>query len=82
MIGMDKLYHFIGGFIVCCVVAFLCSYLEIGGLRPEGYGLLASFGIGALKETFDYYQKRPWDMFDFLATCGGGFAGVFIIKLF
>jgi hypothetical protein len=68
---MDKLYHLIAGCIIALVVGSALFYLT-------------SILAGAIKETIDAirakaFNVRTWDMFDFLATCVGGFAGVGIL---
>ena len=82
---MDKLYHFIAGLVICTVVGLGCFYL-IGCTAnvSKGAGLLSSFAAGIVKETYDSvkakaFNVRTWNMFDFLATCVGGFAGIFIL---
>lgn len=79
---MDKLYHFIAGFLICLAVSFVASHLGLN--QPEAYGLVSAFLIGALKEFADVaiaHDWKRWDMFDFLATCAGGFAGVFVVQI-
>jgi len=82
---MDKLYHLIAGLIICTVVGLGLFYL-IGCTAnfSKGAGLLTAFLAGILKECFDCirakkWDKTTWDMFDFLSTCAGGFAGIFVL---
>jgi hypothetical protein len=68
---MDKLYHLIAGCIIALVVGSALFYLT-------------SILAGAIKETIDAirakaWNVKTWNMFDFLATCVGGFAGVGIL---
>ena len=81
-LSMDKLYHFIAGFLICLAVSFVASYL--GLTQPEAYGLVSAFIIGALKEFADVAIAKDWkrwDMYDFLATCAGGFAGLVVVQI-
>jgi len=82
---MDKLYHFIAGLVICTAVGLGLFYI-VGCTAnfSKGAGLLTAFSAGALKETWDAIRAKSWtvktwNMFDFLATCVGGFAGVFIL---
>jgi hypothetical protein len=82
MIGMDKMYHFLGGLGTCLIISFVASYL--GLTRPEAYGLVSAFLAGALKEFADVAIAKDWkrwDMYDFLATCAGGFAGLVVVQI-
>ena len=82
---MDKLYHLIAGCIISLIVGVLFYNLGIDSpIRAEGYGFIAAILAGAAKETFDAIRAkawtvRTWDVFDWLATCVGGFAGVGIL---
>jgi len=84
-INMDKLYHLIAGCIIATVTGLILFYLV--GCSPnfsKGAALLTAFAAGAAKETIDAirakaFNVRTWNMFDFLATCVGGFAGVLIL---
>ena len=82
---MDKLYHLIAGLIICTVVGLGCFYLlGFTANFSKGAGLLSAIACGAIKETWDAYRAKSWtvktwDVFDFLATCVGGFAGIFIL---
>ncbi len=81
----DKLYHFIAGLVICTIVGLGLFYIvDCTADFSKGAGLLAAFLAGALKETWDAYRAksfnvRTWDVFDFLATCVVGFAAVFIL---
>jgi hypothetical protein len=78
----DKILHFIAGFLICLIISFVASYL--GLTRPEAYGLLSAFFAGALKEFADVAIAKDWkrwDMYDFLATCAGGFAGLVLFQI-
>jgi VanZ family protein len=82
--NMDKLYHLIAGCIIALVVGLALFYLGCTPNFSKGAGLLAVILAGACKETFDAYRAkafnvRTWNVFDWLATCVGGFAGVFIL---
>jgi hypothetical protein len=81
----DKLLHAICGLGICLAVGLGLFYL-IGCTAnfSKGAGLLTAFTAGAIKETIDAikakaFNVRTWDMFDFLSTCVGGFAGVGIL---
>jgi VanZ family protein len=81
---MDKLYHLIAGLIISLAVGLALYHLGCTANFAKGAGLLTAFAAGAAKETFDAYRAKAWNvktwnMFDFLATCVGGFAGVFIL---
>ena len=82
---MDKLYHLAAGFIISLTVGVLFYNLGIDSpIRAEGYGFIAAILAGALKETYDAYRAKEWtvktwNVFDFLATCVGGFGGIFIL---
>lgn len=82
---MDKLYHLITGFLICLVTGLACFYLlDLSASFSKGTALLMSFAAGIFKECFDCirakkWDKTTWDMFDFLSTCAGGFAGIFIL---
>mgnify|MGYP003612161357 CR=1 FL=1 len=82
---MDKLYHLIAGLVICTAVGLGLYYL-VGCTAnfSKGAGLLTAFSAGAIKETWDAYRAKSWtvktwNVFDFLATCVGGFAGIFIL---
>jgi len=82
---MDKLYHFIAGLIICTIVGLGCFYL-LGFTADfsKGAGLLTAFLAGILKECWDCIRAKEWsvktfDIFDFLSTAVGGFAGIFIL---
>ena len=82
MIGVDKLYHFLGGLGICLLISFVASCL--GLTQPEAYGLVSAFIIGALKEFADVAIAKDWkrwDMYDFLATCAGGFVGLVVVQI-
>ena len=82
MIGVDKLYHFLGGLGICLLISFVASYLGLN--QPEAYGLLSAFFAGALKEFADVAIAKDWSrwcMYDFLATCAGGFAGLVVVQI-
>jgi hypothetical protein len=79
---MDKMYHFIAGLGICLLISFFASYLGLN--QPEAYGLISAFLAGALKEFADVAISKSWsrwDMFDFLATCAGGFAGLVVVQI-
>ena len=82
---MDKLYHFIAGLVICTIVGLGLFYI-VGCTAnfSKGAGLLSAIACGAIKETIDAYRSKSWtvktwNMFDFLATCVGGFGGIFIL---
>lgn len=81
----DKILHFICGCIIALATG-LALYHLVGCTAnfSKGAGLLSSFAAGIVKETYDSvkakaFNVRTWNMFDFLATTVGGFAGVFIL---
>jgi ABC-type molybdate transport system substrate-binding protein len=81
---MDKLYHLIAGLIISLAVGLALYHLGCTANFSKGAALLTAFAAGAAKETFDAirakaFNVKTFDMFDFLATCVGGFAGVFIL---
>jgi hypothetical protein len=81
---MDKLYHLIAGLLICTLTGLALYHLGCTANFSKGAGLLSSFAAGIVKETYDSvkakaFNVRTWNMFDFLATCVGGFAGVFIL---
>ena len=80
---MDKLYHFLCGAAISLIVGLVCAY-GFNLSQPEAYGFVAAIIAGAAKETFDAIRAkswtvRTWNVFDFLATCVGGFGGIFIL---
>ena len=80
---MDKAYHFAAGFCISLIVGLIC-YFGLGLSQPEAYGFVVAIIAGAAKETFDAIKAKEWsvhtwDVFDFLATCVGGFAGVLVL---
>ena len=79
---MDKILHFIAGFFIAVTISAIADYL--GLKQPEAYGLISAFFAGALKEFADVAISKDWkrwDMFDFLATCAGGFAGLVLFQI-
>jgi hypothetical protein len=82
---MDKVYHLIAGLFICTLTGLALYHLV--GCTPnfsKGAALLTAFAAGAAKETFDAikakaFNVRTWNVFDWLATCVGGFAGIFIL---
>ena len=81
---MDKLLHFAAGLLICTLTGLALYHLGCSANVSKGAALLSSFATGIVKETYDSvkakaWNVRTWDMFDFLATCVGGFAGVFIL---
>ena len=79
---MDKLYHFVCGLGISLLVGVIAY--KIGLNQPEAYGFVVAIIAGAAKETFDAIKAKEWsvhtwDVFDFLATCVGGFAGVLVL---
>ena len=81
---MDKLYHFIAGLLICTLTGLALYHLGCTANFSKGAGLLSAIACGAIKETIDAYRAKSWtvktwNMFDFLATCVGGFAGIFIL---
>jgi hypothetical protein len=82
---MDKLLHFAVGLILALAVGTGLFYII--GCTPnfsKGSALLASILAGAWKETWDSirakaFNVRTWNVFDWLATCVGGFAGVLVL---
>jgi hypothetical protein len=81
----DKLLHGLCGCIIALATGLALYYLV--GCTPnfsKGAGLLSSFAAGIVKETYDSvkakaFNVKTFDMFDFLATCVGGFAGVLVL---
>jgi ABC-type molybdate transport system substrate-binding protein len=81
---MDKVYHLIAGLLICTLTGLALYHLGCTANFSKGAALLTAFAAGAIKETIDAirakaFNVRTWDMFDFLATCVGGFAGIFIL---
>jgi hypothetical protein len=81
---MDKLYHLIAGLIISLAVGLALYHLGCTANFAKCTGLLTAFAAGAAKETFDAikakaFNVRTWNMFDFLATCVGGFAGTILV---
>ena len=67
MVGIDKLYHFIAGFIIALVITYYFAPF---------YGLLAGYVAGTLKELWDEYSYGGGDVFDFFATALGSIFAV------
>ena len=61
----DKAGHLIAGLVVFCVF----------GLFSPIHGLAAAIFVGALKEAWDSTGRGNVEVFDFLATAGGGAIG-------
>jgi VanZ family protein len=81
---MDKVYHLIAGLLICTLTGLALYHLGCTANFSKGAGLLTAFAAGAAKETFDAYRAkafnvRTWNVFDWLATCVGGFAGVLVL---
>jgi VanZ family protein len=81
---MDKLYHLIAGLLICTLTGLALYHLGCTANFSKGAGLLTAFAAGAAKETFDAikakaFNVRTWNVFDWLATCVGGFAGVLVL---
>jgi hypothetical protein len=81
---MDKVYHLIAGLLICTLTGLALYHLGCTANFSKGAGLLTAFAAGAIKETIDAikakaFNVKTWDIFDCLATCVGGFAGVFIL---
>jgi hypothetical protein len=81
---MDKVYHLIAGLLICTLTGLALYHLGFSANFSKGAGLLSSFAAGIVKETYDSVKARAFnvktfDMFDFLATCVGGFAGVLVL---
>lgn len=72
-IPLDKVYHFVAGFIISIAVVLFT------GLAWAG--LIAGFLAGLFKELYDQYSYKGGDFFDFFATLAGTFAGVIIFEL-
>ena len=70
MIGKDKYIHFIVGMIVA---AFCVLILHMGFLS-----IIPVVIFGALKEVCDKLTYGLFDIWDFLATCLGGFVIVIL----
>jgi hypothetical protein len=80
----DKLLHGLAGLLICTLTGFALYHLGCTANFSKGAALLSSFAAGIVKETYDSvkaraFNVRTWNMFDFLATTVGGFAGVFIL---
>lgn len=75
MIQLDKSAHILAGAVVA---------LALGYLVPWWFALLMAIIAGALKEWYwDLRGHGTVDVWDFAATCGGGFIAslfVWIIK--
>lgn len=81
---MDKVYHLIAGLLICTLTGLALYHLGCTANFAKGAGLLTAFAAGAAKETFDAirakaFNVRTWNVFDWLATCVGGFAGVLVL---
>jgi hypothetical protein len=81
---MDKVYHLACGFGIALLTGIILFQLGCTPDFSKGFALLTAFAAGAIKETIDAirakaFNVKTWDMFDFLATCVGGFAGVGIL---
>lgn len=81
---MDKLYHLIAGLLICTLAGLALYHLGCTANFSKGAALLTAFAAGAVKESYDAirakaFNVRTWNMFDFLATCVGGFAGVLVL---
>jgi hypothetical protein len=81
---MDKAYHFAAGLLIALITGLALYHLGFSANFSKGAALLSSFAAGIVKETYDAvkakaFNVRTWNMFDFLATTVGGFAGVFIL---
>jgi hypothetical protein len=81
---MDKVYHLIAGLLICTLTGLALYHLGCSANVSKGAALLSSFAAGIVKETYDAvkakaFNVKTFDMFDFLATCVGGFAGVLVL---
>lgn len=65
MIPLDKQAHFLGGWALAATV------LMLG--HPLWHAAAVVFGIGFLKEVYDFKYKHTADPLDLLATCCGWF---------
>ena len=65
---MDKLLHFSAGLSIAVVIGFVTL---------PWHGLLVAVIAGALKELHDHFHPlgHTVDLWDFLVTCLGGYAG-------
>ena len=81
---MDKVYHLIAGLLICTLTGLALYHLGFSANFSKGAGLLSAIACGAIKETIDAIRAKSWtvktfDIFDFLSTAVGGFAGIFIL---
>jgi VanZ family protein len=80
----DKLLHGLAGLLICTLTGLALYHLGCTANFAKGAGLLSSFAAGIVKETYDSvkakaFNVRTWNVFDWLATCVGGFVGIFIL---
>lgn len=81
----DKLLHFGCGLGIALIVGTgLFYFIGCTANFSKGAGLLTAFLAGILKECWDCIRAKEWsvktfDIFDFLSTAVGGFAGIFIL---
>lgn len=70
MANIDKLYHFIAGFIITLLIGYYIPIL----------GLVTGLVVAMLKEVYDYYKpNHTCDANDFIATVLGTTVAIIII---
>ena len=73
MIGIDKFYHLIVGFLISEIALFAT-------FNPY-YGVILALIAGVLKEVYDYYFGGDVDAFDIVATTSGGLVPMIVLEL-
>lgn len=73
-IPIDKQAHALGGAVIA---------LTLGYIFPPLWGFAAAIIAGVLKEIWDYFypETHTCDVWDFVATAGGGLVGSLFVFL-
>lgn len=72
--GIDKLYHFVAGFVIAALpTMFIDSH--VGLLNAHEVGLFSAIAVGLLKEVKDEVTYGGFDVLDFAVTVVGGVVG-------
>lgn len=79
-LGMDKVAHFLGIALVAVAVALVSSKVETVGVSWTFafVGFLTAVAVAILKEVFDFFNDRAFDVKDILA----GVVGAMVAFLF